>query len=133
MSAWVQVGDDVRCERHGLTFGRLEVCAKCVDDPPILDDEDHEAVECPAPAGCLTTSQIEASFIRFSDICEQHAKAALADTEMNWHRYGAATKLIDSAIKSLRAASDLAKRRETEFAVESRMRRMKAMRSRARH
>lgn len=133
MSAWVQTGDGLRCERHGLTFGRLDICARCVDDPADLDDGTEAADDAPTPEGCRPVRLIESTFIRIADLCERHAATVLDNEEMGWHRYGAATKLIDSAIKSLRAAGEHAKLREQEHAVESRMRRMKAMNKRARH
>lgn len=119
-------GDGYRCSRHALVFSRLSVCDKCLTDPPRLDlDADDEDLP-PPPKGCLSTEQLESRLIGLAEFTEEEARAALREVDAGWHRFGAGTKLIDSAIKAFRAAGAYATNRESEIVV---ARRVKALRS----
>lgn len=126
-------GDGYRCSRHDVAFGRLTVCDKCLTDPPRLDlDEDDEELP-PPPPGCLSTEQLESRLIGMAEFTEAEARSALAEVDAGWHRFGAGTKLIDSAIKAYRAAGAYAVSRESEIVVARRVKALRGLMGRVRH
>lgn len=131
---WSQEGEQIRCLRHAVLFGKTSICEACITDPPPADDEVDVDVNLPTPpAGCLTTAQVEAKLTSIADYCEAEARSALDDKDAGWHRYGAGTKLLDTAIKALRSAGAYASTREAEVLVRGRMKQLAKLASRVRH
>jgi hypothetical protein len=133
-----QVGDLVRCIRHGVTFDprAAESCAGCAADPgPELD---APQIELPAPPrGCMSTEQIERWHVQEAKgvvnlrrkLTAKPArkkvatgKKAKGEPVLDLHAFNAAAKLQECAIKHMRAAAELASRREDEAIVKIRER-----------
>lgn len=91
------------CERHGETFGRLEQCAACKTDP-VAPPETEAKIPIPeAPEGCRTSVQHEVWLTALAEYSlEQAKKLCTGKGRVN---YSTAAKLIECAIKSMRAAA----------------------------
>lgn len=129
---WTTEPDGTRkCIRHGSQFARTSYCHECASDPPPTDDELD--VDDSTPPGCLEPDAIEARFVELADYAEAAARALLDDEEADFHKVGMGVKLMDSAIKALRAAAAAATNRVSERVVRVRMRELKAMMAKASH
>ena len=133
-TAWILEGEQRRCLRHAELFGLAEVCPGCVADPPPTDDEFDEVATLPvAPTGCLDTGEVERRMVELADFSEKLARSTLEDESLMWHRFGAGTKLLEMAVKCLRAAGQYATTREQEIIIRRRMRELSAMAGKVRH
>lgn len=103
----------------------------CAEDPPPTDDE-LDADES-TPPGCLDPDDIEARFIKLANYAEDAARELLDDEEADFHKVGMGVKLLDTAIKALRAAGAASTTRIGERVVRKRMRELKAMMAKASH
>lgn len=115
-------------------FSSLETCSGCAADPGPGPGAELEAAPA-APAGCLSTEDLERRFVAHADQLDAQIGAiaiaiaptpapaargrgkrapAPAPTEVDYHAINALAKLCDVRCKYLRAAGELAKNREHE-------------------
>lgn len=52
-------GERIRCLRHGVTFDRISSCAACDAEPGEAIAAGHDAPLPPAPAGCVSSVELE--------------------------------------------------------------------------
>jgi hypothetical protein len=131
-----QAGDKVRCLRHSTTFDprAAESCPGCADDP---GDEIAAPNLSPSkpPKGCMSTEAIERWYVeQASDLTALRrqltapkktrkvatGKKRQAEPVLDLHALNTVAKLSDAAIKCMRAAAELAARREDEDLVRQR-------------
>lgn len=92
----------IRCQVHGETFRKGTSCVACATSaaPLVVEAEQLEAV--PAPAGALTSAQLEARFVGLAEYAEAQARELAGDPVSAGH----AVRFLDTAIKALRAAGE---------------------------
>jgi hypothetical protein len=133
---WVADGNKQRCTLHDVTFPKTRTCPQCaIGGPPIRLAREQLP---PPPKGCLSTVAIERWYVELakesaasaSDV-EQRAnakgKGILVETGeeievlvRNFHDETAIAKHREIAIKAMRAANELATRREDDEIVDIR-------------
>jgi hypothetical protein len=119
---WYRDGDQQHCRAHGTVFALTAVCPTCsgvplADLPPVIDTSAmREAV--PAPAGCLSTIEIEQKLVTLAESASTSAREMLKPSA-TWRSRSLGVKLLDVAIKALRAASDHASTRERRERIAS--------------
>jgi len=98
--SWVLTADGHRCERHGVTFARGEVCGGCVTDPgPRIDVTDEQENEHDRELAIR-----EAETISVARRCYREAVKLLDDGTPR--DAIVATKLIAEGTKAMRAANE---------------------------
>lgn len=103
----------------GLTPDRA-TCPSCnVDPPPAIDEYLDKPLAVRPPKGCMSSQALEAWFVT---LARKAADAADEVDVSDFHGEGAIAKHRDNAIKAMRAATDLALRREDEELVRRRAR-----------
>jgi hypothetical protein len=92
----------IRCQIHGETFRKGVSCGGCATAaaPVVVDAEQLDGV--PAPAGALTSAELEARFVSIATFAEQQARILLDEPATVGH----GVRLIDTVIKALRAAGE---------------------------
>ena len=131
MQTWTTEGDNLRCLRHGVTFGRLQTCPGCVDDP---GPDDDEAAEPPvaAPEGCISRMDLERDAV---------ATMRAVDARLTGEGKGKGkkipgyvyAKLVELKLKANRLAGDYAAAREDDAIVDRRHRRIEERRRGGHH
>jgi hypothetical protein len=131
---WKREGTKIRCLRHDDLFDpSVRTCLKCDDDPgPEVSDEIDEPLPA-APEGCLDSSQIERWFVTIAQ-AERRAANRLANDRVHSASSGALIcKHREVAIKAMRAAAEIALRREDEALVKAREKRIRDRMRKASH
>lgn len=110
---WYRDGDQQRCRAHETAFALSATCPDCDGIalnqlPPIVDTSYLDVPE-PAPDGCLTSIDVERQLVAIATHANASARELLAGT---WRGRILGVKLLDVAIKALRAASEHAGTRE---------------------
>lgn len=148
---WVKEGKGKRCTKHDCWFSKTAVCKACATDKdraPIKASKDPLPRP---PAGCMSSVQLERWFTalakRSLESAELVAKAYPLDAASvagaivvvdasdplahkihvrDFHDEGAISKHRDNAIKAMRAAAELALRREDDHYVDAKHERIDA-------
>ncbi len=94
--------------------------------------EEDEPLPTP-PLGCCSTHELEAKQVYIGNWATKMAEEVWTDSDPEWSGRKDAIKLYDLAIKAYRAAGEYARARETDHVTAQRMRKLTAMKSRARH
>lgn len=129
---WEVVGNRYRCTRHDVEFSRVQICAQCEEDPQAFDLLDEDEPSPPAPTGCLTSEELERRLVDAGTRAMQRSDD-LWDVDGEMDRLALAVKLIEVGIKSYRAAGEYARSREAEVSMDRKMRKMAALKDKARH
>jgi hypothetical protein len=125
---WVKEGDSLRCPRHGELFDpSVATCAGCEASPgPDLHDEIDDPLPSP-PDGCVTTEEIERALVAAAwdlrKVANDLTRKSKGKNKIQ--ALSVAAKYWDTALKALRAAADLALRREDEALVKAREKRIR--------
>lgn len=134
---WVAEGTKQRCTLHDVVFAKTRTCPECpIGGPPIKLA--REQLPKP-PKGCLSTTAIEAWFVALAKDAlksaddveeranEKHGQGILVATGeavtvllRDFHDETAIAKHRELAIKAMRAANELATRREDDEIVDIR-------------
>ena len=129
-------GNKQFCARHETLFGRAESCAGCVADPGTASADEPDEVE-PPPEGCLATLAIEREFVAEAKFLGDLALRLIAKSRsskrrvmdgaddpdadeepvLDTHLCNSIAKLSEGKVKCLRAAAELACRREDDAIV----------------
>lgn len=141
--AWNVEGNDYHCARHDIRFGKTGTCIGCAADPGPPPDQEGDEPLPPPPAGCLSTDQIEALFIRDAQslgglIAQLEADPRVDDDDEpsagpGYHIANTIGKLYAERTKLLRAAMACARAREDEVIVKRREARDREMQRGATH
>jgi hypothetical protein len=138
--------DGLRCLREGAKHGWFvppQECPGCTLNPIIVIDDTIDEPLPPPPEGCMSTEAIEVWFVAIALAAEKSANAIDARRQprppkkkprkgapapklrvLDFHDEGAIAKHRDNAIKAMRAANELASRREDETIVKRREKRI---------
>lgn len=119
---WVkQPNGRIRCGRHGIEFGTLESCGECASDPGPRPDEASDIVA-PTPVDCLSSLDLERQMV--ADLADlRNLRKSLK--VKHFKAYGAITKLSDVIVKMQRALAERIQRRDDDFIVRERERRLR--------
>lgn len=136
---WVRKGDTTHCERHGTDFVLPATCTQCDADPGSPVDDEIDAPLPKPPAGCKSPVQIERWFVSLAEAAQRSAAAVGLTTtfdasknrktktrrELDFHDHSAIAKHRDNALKFMRAATELALRRDDNALVVAREKRIR--------
>jgi hypothetical protein len=123
---WVREGDSVRCKRHDVLFDpSLGSCAACDRDPGPEPADDIEAELPTPPDKCFSSEAIERWFTTLAVAARESARRVAKREKRDFHDESAIAKHRETAIKAMRAAGELALRREDEALVRARERRIR--------
>lgn len=135
---WVAEGRKQRCTLHEQTFAKTDACPQCVSAERGLPIKLARDVLPKPPKGCMSAVQIEAWFTALAKESAQSAvnveeradtlgKGVLIETgeevevvTRDFHYEVAIAKHREVAIKAMRAANELANRREDDELVDIR-------------
>lgn len=122
MTPYQREGEQIRCLRHSVLFDRTGECPGCAADPgPPLDPVPDEPLPSP-PKGCLSLVDIERNLTEEAGEIRKLRRKLSAKRVKDLHAYNTIAKLADAWAKLMRAASELASRREDEVVVKRRER-----------
>lgn len=116
---WVDEGNRKRCTKHARVFGRTEICEDCAGEPRTSIAATKDPVA-PPPKGCLSAVQLEAWFVALGRAAVASAGTVTKRKRLTFHDHSSIAKHRDNAIKAMRAALELAQRREDDAIVEAR-------------
>ncbi len=115
------------CPRHKVSYGALEQCGRCEGDPGPAPLE--VAVKLPKPPrGCMSSEARERWYTALAESSLRSAAKLTASKgtkkapEVDFHGEAAIRGHRETAIKAMRAASELGNQRETDAIVEARKR-----------
>lgn len=129
MTAWESDGENIRCTRHGVTFGRLEHCPQCTADPPPPEKaEDDRPID--PPDGCLSTTELERRAVELMDVIMEALRSLRATKTKKLNLYNTIAKLNDNWLKAARLAWEHASIRERRVHVKRLEQRRREMRGR---
>lgn len=121
---WTDTPSGKHCKVHDEDFSRIGACSQCADT--LLDGDDKPVLV--IPEGGMSVHQIECRYVALAKVAEKHARDALESDD--WHERALAPKLLDSALKALRAAAVIATTRAAEHRVNILLHEAKRMRGR---
>lgn len=113
---YTREGDGYRCHRHKVWFADTASCSDCDKDPGPPPTAEREAMPAP-PKGCMSTEQLERVLFTEAEVIRKAANKYASGKVRTRIGASSAAKLWDTWVKVVRAAGELAQRREDDEIV----------------
>lgn len=124
---WIRAGEKTRCTRHSVDFVLPNTCPGCGADPGAPIEDEIDAPLPKPPKGCKSLVQLEHWFTELAIAAAKSAAslARIPRRKRDFHDESGMAKHRDVAIKAMRAAGELALRRDDKALVDAREKRIR--------